>query len=202
MCVCSAQTFNTFLINTRCCACRDKYDHTILMDMWSSDILEISSHKANTATTTTTTPADEEANVVLTGIPLWSSLWTHHAATDEQKESASAPAPLETPIVPEETEKSVSLALLVVCHIDEEFLQTFLIASLFLFHTDLHLHCFLIPAEQCQPSLPPCPHAVQPIASHRGLLARRFSRFVGRSACPSDSLCLWSSGPTCVRGRG
>ena len=59
--------------------CRDKYDHTILMDMWSSAISEISAHKLDATDGSPLTCTVDENSGILTGNPLWSGLWVPSA---------------------------------------------------------------------------------------------------------------------------
>ena len=75
------------------------------MDMWSSDISDISAHKASSksacsssASSSSSTCDEKDDQVLLTGVPLWSDLWTNSATTPTdavQEEESQVPEPEE-----------------------------------------------------------------------------------------------------------
>lgn len=76
------------------------------MDMWSSDIADISAHKAinNTSSSSSDGHGDgDDDQVLLTGVPLWSDFWTRPATTDALKESQSQAQTQSQQSLPSET---------------------------------------------------------------------------------------------------
>lgn len=77
------------------------------MDMWSSHISDISAHKAKNSSTSGsssngifTGDANNDNVILLTGVPLWSDLWTQ----PDLKDSHSLP--LDSALVPDPEEDS------------------------------------------------------------------------------------------------